>query len=277
MLRSVLVGVDGSPGGDAALELALRWARPSAALVVGLGVVDVPAIFRPEPVPIGASSFTELIHVARLARARRGVEQYMARFTLRCAEAGVAHKLLEEEGQPAELILAEAQRCDLVLLGRETHFRFATQVAPCDTLTRVLRAAPRPVVAVPARLGGGTSVVVAYDGNPRAARALQAFQASGLAGSRKVHILSVGNDHQETARNAARAAEYLASHSVLATPHVLTPAVPVADVVLRQARGLNAEFVVMGCYARPALLEYFMGSVTRTVLRGTSVPLFLYR
>ena len=51
MLRSVLVGVDGSEYSTAAVELGIRWAQRSGAVLVGLGIIDAPTISRPEPVP----------------------------------------------------------------------------------------------------------------------------------------------------------------------------------------------------------------------------------
>jgi hypothetical protein len=39
-VQTVLVGLDGSPEADAAVELSLRWARAIGARLVGLGIVD---------------------------------------------------------------------------------------------------------------------------------------------------------------------------------------------------------------------------------------------
>lgn len=276
MLRTVLIGLDGSEYSTAASELAIRWARRSGALLVGLGVVDEPAICRPESVPLGASQYKEHRDRALLARASRRVETFLEQFALRCSEAGVAYKLLEDVGPPPEKIFVEAQRYDLIVLGQQTHFRFATQEGPDETLSRVLKNTPRPVVAVPEKLGDGASVLVAYDGSLQAARALQAFQASGLDESREVHVVSVGADRVEAARHADRAVEFLRFHEVKATPHVLPPTGGTAEVILDQAGRLDAGLLVMGCYGQPTLREFFLGSVTRSVLKKSTVPLFLY-
>src|SRR5690349_12916355 len=57
MLRSVLVGVDGSEYSVAAVELGIQWARHSGAVLVGLGIIDAPTISKPEPVPLGGSAY----------------------------------------------------------------------------------------------------------------------------------------------------------------------------------------------------------------------------
>jgi len=72
--------------------------------------------------------------------------------------------VLEDVGEPADRILREAHRADVVLLGRETHFRFETQDRPDPTDALVLRQSPRPVVVVPRELPEGRGIVVAYGG-----------------------------------------------------------------------------------------------------------------
>lgn len=274
-MRSILVGLDGSPYSVSAVELGIRWARQFDALLVGLGVIEEPGICQAEMVPIGASDYKQHRDEAVLARARRQVEQFLEQFTLRCTEAQVASKLLEDVGMPYEQILKEAQRYDLILLGQRTYFHFATREGPCETLTRILKSTPRPVVTVPEKLAGGTSVVVAYDGSLQAARALQAFEVSGLARSGEVHVVTVGDNQVEAARHADRALEFLAFHDINAQKHVLVSS-PVDEALLNQARHLDAQLLVMGAYGQPALREFFLGSVTRSALKNSTIPLFLY-
>jgi nucleotide-binding universal stress UspA family protein len=211
-----------------------------------------------------------------LHRATRQVEQYLERFALRCAEAGVACKPLQDSGSPADSLFVEAQRYDLVVLGQRTYFQFATRDGADATLSAVLRNTPRPVVVVPPKPYDGTPVLVAYDGSLPAARALYAFQASGLHGAEDVHVLSVGDDHVEAARHADRAVEFLGFHNVKAAARSASPGPGVADTILDQARRLGAGLIVMGCYGQPVLREFFLGSVTRAALERSTVPLFLY-
>ena len=56
----------------------------------------------------------------------------------------------------------------------------------------------------------------------------------------------------------------------------MASAAPPAEVILEQARQLGARLLVMGAYGQPAIREFFFGSVTRTVLKESPVPLFLY-
>ena len=77
MLRSVLVGVDGSAYSTAAVELGIQWAQRSGAVLVGLGVIDVPTICKPEPVPLGGSAYKVHRDASLLADASRKVGQFL--------------------------------------------------------------------------------------------------------------------------------------------------------------------------------------------------------
>lgn len=276
MLRSLLVGLDGSTYSDSAVSLGLRWARRAEALLVGLGVIDEPTIRAEEPVLLGGVPYADPIHYrARVADARRQVEQLLERFALRCAEAGVAAKLLEDVGLPYEQILVEAQRYDLILLGQQTRFHFETHGRDRDTVHKVLKSAPRPVVVTPESLPPGGAVMIAYDGSVQSARAVQAFAALGLGDPGPVHVVSVAAERKEAALRAERAIDYLRSHAIMADAHPVESLGSPAATLLDRARRLGAGLLVMGAYGQPTLREFALGSVTRTMLRESEIPLFL--
>ncbi len=282
MLRSILVGLDGSDYSKSAIDVGIYLARKTQALLVGLGVVDEPAIREAEPRLIGAGvPYAEpVLYRERLSSARREVEHFLSQFATRCAEAKVAFKVLEDEGSPAEQIELQAQRYDLILLGQQTRFDFETREGYDDTVRRVLKNSPRPVITVPARLDldledPSYTVMVAYDGSLQAARALHSFQMSGLAGPRPVVVVSVADDRLEAARIAERAIDYLRFHDIRAEAHPSTTKSSPARAILWAAREHNSNLIVMGAYGQPVLREFLLGSVTRTLLAESHVPLFL--
>ena len=223
MLKSILVGLDGSPSSGAAVELGIQWAKQFNALLVGLGIVDEATICKPEAEPIGGSYYKREREEEQVKEARRAIEQVLAHFGVRCAEADVSFNLLQDTGLPYEEILRESQRYDLVLFGHETHFRFGTVDRPDETLWTVLKREPRPVVIAPPKLEAGSSVVVAYNGSPQADRAVQAFQSSGLDMGEEVSVLSADDDRKEATRQAERAVEFLRLHRIKAVTRALGP------------------------------------------------------
>jgi nucleotide-binding universal stress UspA family protein len=277
MLRSLLVGLDGSACSRAAVELGLDWAQRAGALLVGLAIIDEPTIAAAVPRLLGAPSYAEpIVYGERMADAKRHAEQFLEQFEPRCAEAGVASKTLEDIGFPSEQIVLEAQRYDLVLLGQKTRFHFEIHERHDDTLTNVLKSCPRPVVVVPEAVADGRAVVVAYDGSLQAARALFAFRDLGLDLCLVVHVVTVHPELEEATRRAERAAEFLRSHELRVDVHCLASRQDPAEAILAALPSLGAGLLVMGAYGQPTLREFFLGSTTRTLLKQSPVPLFLF-
>lgn len=276
MLRSILIGLDGSDGSTAAVDLGIRWARRTNALLVGIGIVDEPTIARAAPVMIGGPPYTDpVLYRQRLADARRQIEQFLESFALRCSGEEIAFKLLEDVGLPAQKIVREAQRYDAILLGTPTRFHFETQEGVDDTISRVIRDGARPVVVVPAKPRDGRATLVAFDGSVQAARALQAFVETGLDEFSSLHVVSAADDKVEAARTAERAVDFLRNHGIKAVSHAFAASEPLPELILHQASKLDAGLIVLGAFGQPSLKEFFLGSVTRTLLRESPVPLFL--
>jgi nucleotide-binding universal stress UspA family protein len=275
MLRGILVGLDGSPFSDGAVSLALKWAKATGALLAGEAVIDRPGLSEPEAAT-GSGLYRMFPDDKKLAEAKEKAEATLARFAARCAEVGVASKSVLEIGDPAGAIAAQAQRYDLVLLGLETHFRAMPGSGPCDTLDKVLHSPPRPVVAVPAALGDGNTAVIGYDGSLQAARTLAAYVATGLAASYENVVVTINEDYEEAAHTTEAAVEYLALHGVSVKARPVETRLDPAAVLLDHAGQFNAGLVVMGAFGHSALREFFFGSTTRGVLRGSQVPVMLY-
>lgn len=274
MLKSILVGLDGTHYSHVALELGIQWAKALDAVLVGLGIVDEPTICRTEPVPIGASAYKLERDEYRIAEARKKVEDFLDEFTARCTEEGVSCKGLEDVGLPFREILRESHRYDLVLLGHETHFHFETADGADETLWRVLRRESRPVVIAPPELRSGSSVVLAYDESPQADRALQAFQTSGLDLGQDVFVLCIGAREDKTACEADEAVEFLESHGIRAIPCTRKFTDRPGREILEEVDRHDARLLVMGVSKHSTLRDLLLGGVTKTVLRESPVPVF---
>jgi nucleotide-binding universal stress UspA family protein len=277
MMKSILVGLDGSAYSRTAVELGLQWAKRSDALLVGLGVIDEVTIRGYEFLRLGPpQSHPKHWDGDLVADARRKVELFLERFALRCAEEQVAYKVLEDVGAPDEQIARESQRYDLILLGRKTYFRFETEEGFDDTARKVVQLAPRPVVTVPEVVRQTGPVLVAYDGSLQAARAVQAFQATGLGEDCDVHVLCVDPVFTAAARDADRAAEFLRFHDCKAVAHPLASEEAPDKVILEQVRKLDPRLLVLGAFGTRGWREFLFGSVTGSLLKTSPVPLFLY-
>lgn len=275
MLKSILIGVDGSPSSTVALELGIQWAKRFNALLVGIGIVDDATIYPPETGTLGADYHNWERDEQVIQEANHKAKQLLASFVERCTEANISYNLLQDAGLPYEEILRESHRYDLVLFGHDTHFRFGTVDQPDETLWKVLKRGPRPVVIAPPKLESGSSAVVAYNGSPQADRALQAFQSSGLDFGEEVCVLSVDDDREEATRQAERAVEFLRLHQINVVAHALGPVDSVSQAILEEVRQRSARLLVMGACGHSAVREFLLGSITKAVLKESPVPVFL--
>lgn len=275
MLRSALVALDGSAHSETAADLAIDWAGRYGSRLLGLGIIDAPTIERAEPVPLGAGAYKKARDEARLVDSHRRVTDFLADFRTRGQVAGVSVEVLEDTGEPAVRILREAQRCDVVILGRETHFHFETQEQPDETLAQVLRGSPRPVVVVPRSVPSGRGVLLAYGGGREAARTLQTFQLLGLAAGEAIEVVSIHRDGAEAEALVNLAGEYLTRQGAPHRLHPIVSATPPAEVLLDRVRHSRPRLVVMGAHGHHPVRELFGTSVTRAVMQACPVPTFI--
>jgi nucleotide-binding universal stress UspA family protein len=243
--------------------------------LLGLGIVDKPSITRPEAVSIGGMAFKHHRDEVRLADAHQHVVELLAEFRQRCDEARVRCAVVEDIGTPHEQIVAEASRCDVVVLGQETHFEFETQDHPDTTLSKVLRESPRPVIVVPRDLGSGEGVLVAYGTGREIARTLQTFAVLEVAGDEPVCLLAIDQDQARAEARLQPAAEYLTAHGMRVVLEPVASMDAPAAVILDRVGRRRPRLVVMGAQGHHPVRDLFFTSVTRAVLRDASVPVFV--
>jgi nucleotide-binding universal stress UspA family protein len=275
MLRSLLVGIDGTDDGGAALAMGIDWARRFNASVTGIGIVDELGISVPEPALFAEAYYHQAPGSSRPGNRQR-IEAALQQFARRCEEAGVAGRTLTAGGLACEQIIEEARNHDLTLLGQQTHFYDGWEDRCDETLHNVLSGSPHPVVVVPKARTGGEFVVVAFDGSAQAIRALEAFEATVLDRSREIHVVSVAIDRAGASRYADAAVESLRSRGIDASAHPVATLRPAAGPILDEVHRLNAGLIVMGTYGQPAVREFFIGSVTSAILKESDVPIFCF-
>jgi nucleotide-binding universal stress UspA family protein len=275
MFRSALVALKPGSSNDAATGLAVRMATERHLKLVGISVVDVPAIARPEAVPLGAGPFKVERDQEMLDQARIIVTETLDTFRGRCQAAGVPCDCAGREGDPAAEISCSAQRADVLVLGYKPEHEDGLSIPRADSAIRkIVSRCPRPVVIAPTVPPMTRRILLAYDGSMQAARALQAFVESGLHLGSELHLLSVLEDAQiETVVTPAM--EFLSQHDIPVALHTHSRRQSVAEDILEMASQLQVDLLVMGAYGRPAMIEFFFGSVTRHILERATMPIFL--
>ena len=247
MLRTILVGVDPTEYSTAAVDLGVRWAQQFDAMLVGIGVVDRPGICRADVMPVEL----ELLQSRAMRRShpRPPRESTNVLVNLRYdADARVACKVLEDVGDPFDQIAIEAQRYDLIMVGQETHFRFETTASADDTLNKLLKLSPRPVVVAPsvAPEKENEGILFCCDGSAKASRALKSFVDIGFSKDRPVTVLSIDQNRLYAAKNADRAVDFLSFHGIKANALPIESYLFPSEIILQQAKIQEVGLIVMG-------------------------------
>ncbi len=276
MLKRILVPLDGSEYGPAAIAKAARMATRTGAQVRGLAIVDEPSIMRPEAEPVGAAGFLEHKQATRMQQARESCAKIQKEFLDACRREGVTAETIERTGDPLAVIVAESHQADVLVMGQVSAFKHITQAGPCHTMRDVMRASPRPLVVVPKQTATGRGVWFATDGSHGASRALHMYQMMGLMGKRQVRVIAIHRLEAEAKQRCAEAEAFLSlhGHQVEASP-VVTDRHPWEQLQAMLSEE-PPEVMIMGAYGTSGWREMVFGSVTSKLIEQSPVPLFVY-
>ncbi len=276
MWKSLVVGLSGSPCSQEAVKLALAWAQSNMAKVIGVGVIDDEWLAPTASVPLGAAFLKAERDQVVLKAAEHRLSRVLKEFEQACQSAVVAHKTFGVHGHAADRLTEHAQRADLLVVGRK-RLESTESIAPItNTLEEIIKRAVRPVVSVSGPMLSAKSVIVAYDGSAQAARTLNAFVGLGLFSDLPVQLITVEKSLGDLAYDATLAAEFLEAHGFKVDVNCFTSNESPGDALLRHIEETQPALVVLGAYGKSWLGEFFLGSVTTTLLRRSNASLFLY-
>jgi nucleotide-binding universal stress UspA family protein len=276
MIRRILVAIDGTPASRVAQDLAIAIAKRQAAAVTGVGVVDRPWATAPRAVPIGGSAYKEHRDQVVLEQLRQEVEAILRAFGEACRGAGVPYATVETEGAPAKAIENEAEGCDLIVIGRDSNFRFEAEPDMTETVARLIRENARPVLVTSAGEPSGDKVLVCYDGSTQSSRAMHMFVLLGLTHGREVHLVSVAPTKKAARTRLANAAKLFAAHDIPVHLHETASDTDAGEIILAEVDALGPALLVMGAFGHTGLRELFLGSATRTLLRQCQTPMLIH-
>ncbi len=277
MIKTILVGVDGSEHSRAAIRYALWLGERFGATVIGLHVVDIVAIegsfFHDISGSLGFEPYLDFSSKMREVLHERG-KALLQEFSDQAAKTNVRSDAVLGMGVVANEIAEQARTADLVVIGhRGVNEKFSTGLLG-STAESVTRKCPRPVLISAAAFHPVARPVLAYDGSQRAAAAMHAAAEFCTSLSLPLTVLSVAKDADSGNRTISDARKYLASYNLESTYVVQTGNAP-EQIVAYLKQGFDLLFI--GAYGHSRIIEMVLGSTTEYVLRNASCPVFLNR
>ncbi len=194
--------------------------------------------------------------------------------------------LLKSAGFPNDVSAVQHPHTELVeLAGRLGRMHDISVIdSPADYVTlqqaiyeELVFQTGRPVLIVPPGIStfAAKRIVVAWDGSPRAARALSDAMPF-LVDAEHVELTTVVND-KELARavQGADMARRLAHHNVKVEVVQLEMIDDAGSALMDRAGLIGADMIVSGAFAHSRWRHLILGGVTTSLLRETAIPVFM--
>lgn len=281
MIKSILVGTDGSAHGEQAVRYGLHLARRLEGRLTILHVLDSRMLEGPMLASVagmlGAEPFSDALNQFRAIMQQKG-EAVLAAARAACAAEGldeVESRLVW--GHPARTILREETPAELLVLGQDGEHDEASGDWTGSTIDRVVRHAVRPCLVVPATFSPIDRIMVAYDGSPHAGRALhEAIElAMGLMVPLFICTVVEQGDHARAMDHADLAMRLARAHECAAAFMIVEGRTD--EILLEKARELQCGLLVAGAHGHSRIREMIIGSTANRLLHTATLPLLLVR
>lgn len=278
MIKTILVGIDGSEHARTASQYALWLGEQLNATVVALHVVDIVSIegsfFHDISGSLGFEPYLDFSSKMREVLHERG-QLLLSEFTEGAAGKGVKVDTRLAMGVIPNEIAEQAKTADLVVIGhRGVNERFSTGLLG-GTAESVTRKCPRPVVVSTTEFRPTTRPLLAYDGSQRAAAAMHTAAEFCASLALPLTVLTVAKDADSGERILADARKYLDAYDIETQYEVQTGHAPEQIVEFIKTRSFDLLFI--GAYGHSRILEMVIGSTTEYVLRNSACSVFLNR
>ena len=279
MIKTILVGIDGSEHARTATRYALWLADKLQGCVVALHVVDIVSIegsfFHDISGSLGFEPYLDFSSKMRGVLQERG-KALLEAFAQEAAQRNVRADTVLGMGIVANEIDERARTADLVMIGRRgVNERFSTGLLG-GTAESVTRRCPKPVFIAPLEFRDISRPLLAYDGSARAASAMQ--QAANFCATLglPLTVLTVNKDEEQARRTLNEASSYLQPYGIRAEFELQqTGNAPERIANFIRERGNDLLFI--GAYGHSRIIEMVLGSTTEYVLRNVDCPVYLYR
>ncbi|MDX1438488.1 MAG: universal stress protein [Rubricoccaceae bacterium] len=283
MTKRILVVLD--PGYDTkvAIRYAIELAKKHDGEVTGLALVDRKRINEAsQGGGIGSMYYAEKLKRELTDEVRTEAQKLLLDFITEVEAAGARHSDDHiAESEVVRAITEDMKTHDLLIAGHESHFYYADPERRTHALAGIVEKSAAATFVVESEYREINRVMVAYDGDSAAARAVQKFAHLSPFGTNLnvevVHVRGHGRENElESDRLTRGAAVYLKSHGYDSVKTTSIEDEKALDRILSHREATNADLIVAGAYSKSGIRKLFFGSTAEGLIEKSKVPLFLY-
>jgi len=242
----LLIGLDGSPSADAALEQAIvLGARFKATLVVG--------------------------HVAENKKDAEGGAAMLGRAAERIRGTGLHADVVLRQGDPDTELAGLAKEADAVLVGRRGIHTQGAELGP--TAASLIKIAERCVIVCGGKPSPMNACAVAFNGGETARRALDFAGRFASILQSTIHIIYATPNHAAGVQVVGAAEAVLSLQGVAFVTHI-EPGTP-GEVVAKVVQRTQCDALFAGAHVTHGRTSKVTVSHAEEILRHTDIPVIV--
>ena len=280
-MKRVIACIDSSPCVQALAEAAAWIAQKTGRELVLLQVLD----YYPASYHLGEiSGVIGFESNAMLLKELAELEQKQSELALDYSNTLIKHisedieekyalkpRYIQQKGDFLEQSFAVLEPDDIALIGRVGERAAEKNKALGTNVENFIRGANCTVMTVGEHFKPPTRFIFAYEYSPTCVAMMKRIAQSDLLRILQCHILYVG-DHIDVLNEAA---EYLRNTGMDVVQ--VDRYGDVAENILQYQDELGIQLIVLGAFSHSKLHQFFLGSITTTIFRNSTVPLLVAR
>lgn len=273
MIKSILVGLGGTPYAEVAVRRAIELARTHDAELTGITVLDPAHWAEVGPVLSGNWELAKRYRNDRATAGKRHLNEAVLHFEQACKSAMVSYTVEYETGDPFDLLIDHSRYHDLIIFGLRGLFDYGIVDEPRTALTRLVEQGVRPLLASSLEYRPVKHALIAYSGSLESARAMKQFVQMRLWPEAALTIVCFDKRKQEGEHLLDEAAAYCRAHDYPVQTELRKGSA--REELLACAEECNADLIVMGNSNRHLRLRHLLGDTMLHILRHADRPIFL--
>ncbi len=271
MIKSIQLAVDGSTQSDVATDYALELAQHLEATLDVVYVINQRHFNVPHISQSGVLVYTDDENIRNLYK-QKG-EYLLKRSQERAVQRGLVSRTECRLGDPALEILATANDCDLILLGKRGESQLEPSPALGSVVMRVLQMAQQPVLVTPETFMPIKRLVLGYDGSNQSRLVMN--YACELAHRLDLPLLALSaHKDKAIARQRLEVVERYASALNIDFSYKPLAGNP-AEAILKEIS--ENDLIAVGAYGKRGIRKWLLGSTSQSILRDTSQAVLIHR
>ncbi len=278
MFKNILIPVDGSPNGLAAVRYGIWFAKKFKATLTGLNVVDIVALEGPFLHDLsGSLGFEPYLNFS--AKMREMLEnkgdELLKNFGLQCKDERIKSETVLAFGIITNEIVEKARVSDLVIIGRRgVNYQFESGLLG-SIAEGVIRKSPKPILIVPNEFKEISKPLLVYDGSVNASKAMKSAAEISKTLKLSLTVLVVTSKDVAGEKIVSEARDYLSPYRLNVEVVERTGSPP--DEILAYYEDNGHDLILTGITSHSRIVEMVLGSTTEFVLRNVDCPVFLER